>query len=61
MAAIWSVSQMMDFFGHEEWGKAVLDAIERLLIEKTALTDDLGGKATTEEVGDEIVNLLKKE
>lgn len=60
LAAIWSVSQMMDFFGHEAWGKRVLDAIEQLLVEKKALTCDLGGNATTEAVGDEIVKLLER-
>lgn len=61
LAAIWSVSQMMDFFGYEHWGKAVLKAIEKLLMEKKALTEDLGGTASTGEVGDEIVRLLKCE
>lgn len=60
LAAIWSVSQMMDFFGHEEWGKRVLEAIEQLLAEKKILTCDLGGSATTGAVGDEIVKLLER-
>ena len=60
LAAIWSVSQMMDFFGREDWGRAVLDAIERLLAEKKVLTEDLGGTSTTAEVGDAVVALLKK-
>ena len=60
LAAIWSVSQMMDFFGYEEWGKKILDVIEQLLVEKKVLTCDLGGSATTEAVGDEIVRLLER-
>ena len=60
LAAIWSVSQMMDFFGREDWGRAVLDAIERLLAEKKVLTEDLGGTSTTAEVGDAVAALLKK-
>lgn len=60
LAAIWSVSQMMDFFGREDWGRAVLDAIERLLAEKKVLTEDLGGTSTTAEVGDAAAALLKK-
>lgn len=60
LAAIWSVSQMMDFFGHEDWGRAVLAAIEQLLAEKKILTEDLGGTSTTAEVGDAVAALLKK-
>lgn len=60
LAAIWSVSQMMDFFGYEDWGKRVLYAIEQLLVEKRVLTCDLGGTATTDMVGEEIVKLLER-
>ncbi|MBC8014657.1 MAG: tartrate dehydrogenase [Sporomusaceae bacterium] len=58
LAAIWSVSQMLDFFGHEEWGKAVLAAIEQAMVQKKRLTPDMGGTGRTDEVGDEIVSLL---
>ena len=58
LAAIWSVSQMLDFFGHEEWGKMVLKTIEQAMVQKRCLTPDMGGAAKTEEVGDEIVSLL---
>lgn len=60
LAAIWSVSQMMDFFGYEEWGKTIIDTIEQLLTEKKVLTGDLGGSADTQQVGDEIVRLLEE-
>ena len=43
MAAVWSVSQMLDFFGYEEWGARILVAIERVLVKGEALTPDLGG------------------
>ncbi|MGY3313115.1 tartrate dehydrogenase/decarboxylase/D-malate dehydrogenase [Peribacillus simplex] len=58
LAAIWSASQILDFFGHEEWGAKVLDVIERVMVDKRALTPDMGGVASTEEVGDEVVALL---
>ena len=58
LATVWSVSQMLDFFGYEEWGTRVLDIIEEMLVEKTVLTPDLGGKATTAEVGDRVVEKL---
>jgi tartrate dehydrogenase/decarboxylase/D-malate dehydrogenase len=55
VASIWSVSQMLDFFGQEEWGQTVLTAIEQVLVEKECLTPDLGGKARTDEVGDAVI------
>ena len=60
LASIWSASQMLDFFGYEKWGKRVIEAIEKALVEKKVLTPDLGGHAKTSEVGDEIVRLLAK-
>lgn len=58
LAAIWSVSQMLDFFGYENWGKRVLDAIEGVMVEGKVLTADMGGKAKTYEVGDAVVEKL---
>ena len=55
LASIWSVSQMLDFFGYDAWGKRVIDIIEEVLIEKQALTPDMGGTATTTEVADAII------
>ena len=60
LATVWSASQMLDFFGHPQWGKKLLDCIEQLLCEKKILTCDLGGTATTAQVGDAIVDLLHK-
>ena len=58
LAAIWSASQMLDFFGHEDWGKRVIDAIESVLTEKKVLTPDLGGTASTSQVGDAVAACL---
>lgn len=58
MASIWSASQMLDFFGYEKWGKEVIDAIERVLVEGKTLTPDLGGSAKTSEVGDAVLSKL---
>ena len=60
LATVWSASQMLDFFGHEDWGKKVLEAIEMVLVEKKVLTPDLGGTATTTEVADEVIKKLKE-
>ncbi len=58
LATVWAVSQMLDHFGHEDWGKRLIDIIEEMLVEKTVLTPDLGGTATTQEVGDRVVEKL---
>ncbi len=60
MASIWTASQMLDFFGHEDWGRMVLECIEEMLVEKIGLTADQGGQATTSECGDAFVEILKR-
>lgn len=60
LATVWSASQMLDFFGYEEWGKRLIDCIEQVLMDKKVLTPDLNGCATTSQVGDQIVNKLRK-
>ena len=57
-SAIWSASQLLDFFGYENWGAKVLSAIESLLTGKKTLTPDLGGTASTSQVGDEIARII---
>lgn len=59
LASVWAASQMLDFFGYEDLGKKLLDSIEELLVEGKVLTPDLGGSATTSEVGDAIIAKLK--
>lgn len=59
LASIWSASQILDFFGYENWGRTVIDAIEQVLVERKALTPDIGGTASTWEVGDEVVRCLQ--
>ena len=60
LASIWSISQMLDFFGYTEWGSRILSAIETLLVEKKVLTPDLGGNAKTNEIAPEILEILKR-
>ena len=60
LASIWAISQMLDFWGREDLGKKVLDAIETLLVEKKILTPDLGGKAKTNEIADALIEILKR-
>ncbi len=60
LATVWSASQLLDFFGHEDWGKLLIDCIEQVLCERKVLTADLGGNNTTQEVGDEIVRKIEQ-
>jgi len=60
LATVWSASQMLDYFHHEEWGKLLLDVMEELLTEGKTLPVDLGGTASTSQVGDAVVELLQK-
>jgi tartrate dehydrogenase/decarboxylase/D-malate dehydrogenase len=58
LASIWSASQMLDFFGYEQYGNMVLEAMEQLLLENRVLTPDMNGEASTREVGDRVTELL---
>ena len=58
LATVWSASQMLEFFGHRQWADKLIEIIQQLLVEKTVLTPDLGGTATTSQVGDAVVAKL---
>lgn len=60
LASIWSISQMLDYFGYETWGKKVLEAMEEVMVEGKDVTPDMGGTAKTNEVGDAVVRVLGK-
>lgn len=60
LAAIWSVSQIFDFLGYEEIGERILKAIEMIMEEGAMLTPDLGGIASTAEVGTRVVEILNQ-
>jgi len=60
LAAIWSVSQMMDFFDEEQWGAVILESIKGILTETEKLTPDLGGKASASELGDYFIEILER-
>lgn len=60
LATVWSASQMLDFFGYTEWGTRIIDCIEKLLVENKTLTPDLGGSASTSEVGAAVIEKLRE-
>jgi tartrate dehydrogenase/decarboxylase/D-malate dehydrogenase len=52
VAQVWTAALMLDFLGHRDAHDAVLHAIEALLSDASApRTPDLGGKASTSDVG----------
>lgn len=51
IAAIWAGAMMLDFLGEPEAGQRVMDAITATVAAGETLTRDLGGSASTEEVG----------
>jgi len=60
LATIWAASQMLDYLGHPDWSQKILDTIEELLQEKKLLTPDMYGTATTRQVGQALIEKLKK-
>lgn len=59
LATVWSAAQMLEFFGYMQWSEKLIAIIEELLVENSTLTPDLGGTATTSQVGDAVVEGLK--
>ena len=59
LATAWAVSQLLDHFGYTGWGEKVLAAIEQVLVEAKTLTPDMGGTATTSQVGDALLAALE--
>ena len=58
LATISAVGLMLEHLGENESARRVEGAVMRSLEERRAVTGDLGGQASTEEVGDEVVRLL---
>ncbi len=55
---IWSGAMMLDHLGHPEAAAAILGAIETLFAESDLRTPDMGGSATTEELGKALAGAL---
>jgi len=54
---VWSAAMMLDFLGHREAHDAMLRAIETVLRDGPR-TPDLGGSASTTQVGEAIAALV---
>jgi tartrate dehydrogenase/decarboxylase/D-malate dehydrogenase len=51
LAQIWTGAMLLEHLGHPEAARAVVTAIEQQVQEGEILTRDLGGKASTTDVG----------
>jgi tartrate dehydrogenase/decarboxylase/D-malate dehydrogenase len=58
IAQIWTGAMMLDHLGYEDAGRAVVQAIERVVQEGKVLTRDLGGTASTADVGKAVTALI---
>ena len=58
LAQIWTGAMMLDHLGHEDAGAAVVEAIEKVVAGGKVLTRDLGGQASTPDVGKAVAALL---
>ena len=58
IAQIWTGAMMLDQLGHADAASAVVGALEKVVEEGKVLTRDLGGTASTSEVGKTIAELL---
>ncbi len=55
---IWTGAMMLEHLGHADAARAVVAAIEHVVAEGKVVTRDLGGKASTAEVGRAIAELI---
>ena len=58
IAQVWTGAMMLDHLGHADAGSAVLGAIEAVVRDGKVLTRDLGGMASTSDVGKAIAELV---
>ena len=59
LATVLAVAMMLDHFGERDSADRVNAATLRVLNERSTLTADLGGAASTQQVGDEVIRLLQ--
>ena len=58
IATVWSVAMMLEHLGHADAAADVMKAIERVIVDGPR-TRDMGGKASTREVGAAIADALR--
>ncbi|MGM9921015.1 MAG: tartrate dehydrogenase [Bhargavaea sp.] len=60
IAQIWSAALMLEHLGEHKAAKRILEAIEAVLTEGAVRTKDIGGDATTAQMGEAILLAMKK-
>ena len=60
IAQIWSAALMLDHLGKADLSKIIINAIEDVLLEGKIKTADIGGNATTEQMGKAIVEKIQE-
>jgi tartrate dehydrogenase/decarboxylase / D-malate dehydrogenase len=61
IATIWAGSLMLEFLGEERAAECVMNAVKSILRENKVITPDLGGSASTSQVGDAIARRILDE
>jgi tartrate dehydrogenase/decarboxylase / D-malate dehydrogenase len=59
VATFWTASMMLDHLGEHEAAKKLMDAVERVTADSSLHTPDLGGNATTREVTDAMLEIIR--
>jgi tartrate dehydrogenase/decarboxylase/D-malate dehydrogenase len=59
VATFWSASMMLDHIGETAAAARLMDAIETITVNKELHTPDLGGTATTDQVTDAIIDVIR--
>ena len=58
IGAIWAGAMMLEHLGHSDAHDSIMAAVEQILREAEVLTPDMGGKATTVELGKAIADAI---
>jgi tartrate dehydrogenase/decarboxylase/D-malate dehydrogenase len=58
IGAIWAGAMMLQHLGHTDAHDSIMKAIERVLRERKNLTPDMGGKASTSDLGKAIADAV---
>ena len=60
MGTIWAGQMMLDFLGEKDAARLLMQAMEAVTLEGRTLTPDLGGRATTTEVADAVIQHVRR-
>ena len=60
IAAVLSAGMMLRHLGESELDEKIIRSVYQLIEDKKVLTPDLGGTASTQQLGDELVSILSR-